>query len=48
MTEVKGSVELVRSADGTGISTLAGQGHEVMLDAPELFAREVTRFLAER
>ena len=46
MTEVKGSVELVRSADGTGISTLAG--HEAMLDAPELFAREVTRFLAER
>lgn len=48
MTEVKGSVELVRSADGTGISTLAGQGHEAMLDASELFAREVTRFLAER
>jgi pimeloyl-ACP methyl ester carboxylesterase len=30
------------------IATLPGQGHEAMLTAPGLFAREVTRFLAQR
>ena len=41
--------EMVAAAlPDAGISTLAGQGHEAMLDAPELFASEVTRFLADR
>jgi pimeloyl-ACP methyl ester carboxylesterase len=33
------------AADG-GPVHLPGQGHEAMLSAPELFVREVTRFLA--
>lgn len=42
------AVMLAVALSDARIVTLAGQGHEAMLTAPELFAREVTRFLAQR